>query len=160
VLSYLPFEISAVLFEAIKSEKFGYKDRFDLVFIDLLRNYKYAEYEIVWQDHSERIRLDSKLVTNKTSIGIITAWNPRSVKLSDEENTKRNSELMADLSAIGCTFVKSKAHDPLNEWPFEEGFAVFGLTKSQIIELARKYEQFAVVYLESGRPSELVWCAK
>lgn len=159
-VSYLPFDMSGVLFQAIQDSRFAYLHRFDSVFIQLIKMYKNAEYEILWNDNSERIRIDGKIVTNKTTIGIITAANPKSVELSSDENDRRNENLKRDLEEIGCKFVDSIAHDPLKIWQQEKGFAVFGLTKMQLVELARKYEQHAIVFLEDGNPSELVWCTK
>jgi len=158
-LSYLPYEISNIVFQSYSSLQFGYSHRFDSVLINLLKNYKNADYEILWNNQSEKVKIDGKIVSNKTTIGIITAYNPKSIVISDEQNELRNENLKKDLDDLKCTYVKAVSHDPLEVWKAENGFAVLGLTKTQLIQLAKKYEQHAVVFLESGKPSELVWCS-
>ncbi|TNE73800.1 DUF3293 domain-containing protein [bacterium] len=158
VLSYTPQRISDLLFDVYHSERFFYKNTYDLNILSHLKGYKNSRYEIHWNDGVESVALDGKLRTNKTSIAILTAQNPESTIFTQEENEQRNECLKKDLLALGCQFVKANSSDPSGNWLPEVGFAVIGLTKQQSVELAKKYNQNAIVYLEEGMPAELVWC--
>jgi len=81
---------------------------------------------------------------------IITAHNPRSERLSSEDNALRHEELGRDLKALGLEYTPSTGESPDRSW-VEEGFAVFDMALEQALELGRKYEQHAIVYGEGER---------
>ena len=87
---------------------------------------------------------------------IITAHNPRSERLSSEENARRHAELERDLKALGLEYAPSTGESPDGSW-LEEGFSVFGVSLEQALELGRKYGQHAIVWGEGGRVA-LGWC--
>ncbi len=73
---------------------------------------------------------------------IITAYNPRNIPLSDDENRARNSLLYNELNskwtvlaATGCL-----------EGHCEAGFLVYDITLTEAVTLGKKYEQYAVFY--------------
>ncbi|GAL37988.1 hypothetical protein JCM19240_2912 [Vibrio maritimus] len=80
------------------------------------------------------------------SYAVITACNPRSRKLSDEENCIKNRELERNLADF-C-HVSVNVGDPSFEW-VEASFAV-DIPFSQACELAQKYEQNAIYWVENG----------
>jgi hypothetical protein len=77
---------------------------------------------------------------------IITACNPRSRKLSDQENCIKNRELQRNLAHFHYASVN--VGDPSFEW-VEASFAV-DISLSQACELAQKYEQNAIYWVENG----------
>lgn len=157
-ISYLPFDLSDCLFRFYEDQNFGFDLVYDLALVQWIKSYKKAIYEILWNDKVEVVMLDSKLRINKTTIGLITAANPNSNILTEDENQERNAELKQVLDEMKCTYVGSNGKDVSGSWPEEKGFAVLGLTKDQLIQLAKQFGQNAIVYLEDGKPSELVWC--
>ncbi|MGR5502386.1 DUF3293 domain-containing protein [Vibrio sp. DNB22_10_4] len=80
------------------------------------------------------------------SYAVITAFNPRSRKLSDEENCIKNRELEQNLADFH--HVSVNVGDPSFEW-VEASFAV-DISFSQACELAQKYEQNAIYWVENG----------
>ncbi len=87
---------------------------------------------------------------------IITAHNPRSERLSSQENAKRHEELGRDLKALGLEHTPSTGESPDGRW-VEEGFAVFDVSPEQALELGRKYGQHAILWGE-GEKVALAWC--
>ena len=73
---------------------------------------------------------------------MITAANPFSRLLSEEENRLRNQELGTDLHLLGLAMYLGIGRDPLSAW-FEEGWVVTGISEPALVELAQKYEQNA-----------------
>jgi Protein of unknown function (DUF3293) len=86
---------------------------------------------------------------------IITAFNPRSVRLLLSENEERDRQLRNELVLRGLTFCRSEAIDPEEEWPAESGFLVPGLNLEAAAEIARRYDQNAIVFGEVRGPAEL-----
>ena len=83
------------------------------------------------------------------SYAFITAWNPFSKTVSDEENHTANEALKSELGqyriyeGIGIPKQPSK-------WEGEQSFLVLGINKDEAIRLGTKYEQNAIIYGEAG----------
>ena len=74
---------------------------------------------------------------------VITAWNPFSKQLSLDENRRRNSELEKDLLALRAELLKAIGRS--NDWKwFEESLAVRNMSLSEIVQVAKKYQQNAI----------------
>jgi hypothetical protein len=74
---------------------------------------------------------------------VITAWNPFSKQLSLDENRRRNSELENDLLAVNAELLKAIGRS--NDWKwFEESLAVRNMSLSEIVQVAKKYQQNAI----------------
>jgi hypothetical protein len=86
----------------------------------------------------------------------LTAWNPRSQCLSTEANQERNLALEAILAARGYRYLAGAGISRKNEWAPEESFFVIGLEENDAIELAKQFEQNAIVVGEIGQASRLV----
>jgi hypothetical protein len=86
---------------------------------------------------------------------IITAFNPRSVVLSLEENEERDRQLRNELVLRGMTFCRTEAVDPNGAWPAEHGFLVPGINVETAAGIARHYDQNAIVFGELEGPANL-----
>ena len=74
---------------------------------------------------------------------VITAWNPFSKQLSLDENRRRNRELENDLLAVNAELLKAIGRS--NDWKwFEESLAVRNMSLSEIVQVAKKYQQNAI----------------
>ena len=74
---------------------------------------------------------------------VITAWNPFSKQLSLDENRRRNSELENDLLTVNAELLKAIGRS--NDWKwFEESLAVRNMSLSEIVQVAKKYQQNAI----------------
>jgi hypothetical protein len=87
---------------------------------------------------------------------ILTAYNPGSQPLSQEENQRRHRQLESEIQRLGLAYTPSLSTSPEGTWA-EEGFAVFAIGLEEALALGRKFEQQAVVWGEGGRVF-LAWC--
>lgn len=88
----------------------------------------------------------------------ITSDNPGSQRRSNTENERQRSVLHAELanSSYELTPAKSVADD--GEWPDEYGFWVQPIDRETAVEIARKYQQNAIVFVDDHGEIELVFC--
>ena len=91
---------------------------------------------------------------NFTTWCFITAWNPFSKALSNEENKALNLLLEADLTSY--SHFPAKGQDTLGDWPPEISFFVGNITKAQAVDLGKKYHQNAIVFGENNSLAELL----
>jgi hypothetical protein len=92
-----------------------------------------------------------------TSAVVVTAYNPRSVVLSDAENRARHAELTALLDASGYDYALGEGRDPTGQWKAELECVVFGVSVETGLELARRFAQNAIVFVTRGGVPELVY---
>jgi hypothetical protein len=92
-----------------------------------------------------------------TTAVVVTAYNPRSVVLSDAENRARHAALTALLEARGCDYALGEGRDPTGHWKAELECVVFGIPVEVGLELARRFEQNAIVFVQRGEPPELAY---
>ena len=82
---------------------------------------------------------------------MITAANPYSQLLTDEENKTRNQSLHLELSNISDLILPAIGRDPTSDWS-EHGWVLPSQDASLLIDLARKFQQNAIFkFSESGK---------
>lgn len=87
----------------------------------------------------------------------ITAYNPYSKELSDNENESRNSLLKKDLKELGLLVYEGFGRSKNPDFPWQEkSFFVPGISRAAAINLGTKYEQNAIVFGEHKGPAELI----
>jgi len=86
----------------------------------------------------------------------ITACNPFSNSLSDEDNQLRNIQLKADLNNLNIKFIDGFGQDPLGEWAGESSFFALGIDYDLASELGAKYEQNAIVWCDADAVPHLI----
>ena len=84
----------------------------------------------------------------------ITAYNPFSEELTDEENSRRHAELIALLTDHTYFEGEGLGTDP--EWKPEKSILIIGITKEDAKSLGTKFQQNAIVYGELHQPAELL----
>lgn len=77
---------------------------------------------------------------------VITAWNPRSIRLSKEQNQERNHQLQQWLTDYDWTYVRVASHD--GHW-YEESFAV-NMSFNDALLLANRLSQNAIYQVKDG----------
>ncbi len=90
----------------------------------------------------------------------ITAENPLSAELTEEENRQRQAELESLLTTRGLTFFPGTGTgegDQADAWS-ESSFLVLGIALEEALSLGRQFRQCAVVWGELGGPAELHYC--
>ena len=90
---------------------------------------------------------------------VITACNPGSLKLSEEENHVRQEALVARLRALGLPFVAAENLADAGDWPVERGFWVSSprLGRPLALALGREFGQVAVLWGQTGDVAQLLW---
>jgi hypothetical protein len=86
----------------------------------------------------------------------ITAYNPRSRLLTDEENHHRNAELRQILIERGFFFTEGEGRCDDPAWKPEKSFFVPGVTRQFALDLGQRFNQNAVVFGIVGGPAELL----
>ena len=96
--------------------------------------------------------LDSRGVATAV---IVTAYNPRSVVLTEAENQARHRALTDLLRERGHDFQIGEGRDPLGHWKAEVECVVYGLSLEIGLEIAHAFEQNAIVFIRRGGAPEL-----
>ncbi len=88
----------------------------------------------------------------------ITAWNPKSEPLTEQENQARQEELEEELRDAGYAFFRGQGEADNGEWPPEDSVLVAGISREEAVRYGRSYRQNAIVYGRRGEAAELVSC--
>jgi hypothetical protein len=92
-----------------------------------------------------------------TTAVVVTAYNPRSIVLAEAENRARHGALTALLEAGGYDYALGEGRDPTGHWKAELECVVFGIPVEAALEIARRFEQNAIVFVARGGLPELVY---
>ena len=130
---------------------------------DLLAAYLGAEYAVFTEPEivlriGERSGALSVLLeeTGVESAAFVTAANPKGELAGPEHNALAAEALMRAQAEAGYACLPSEGRDPRGEWPPEPGVLILGISRHEAEVLGRSYDQNAIVYVEKGRPPELV----
>lgn len=120
----------------------------------------------------KEFRQDGELVPHRayesyqavSTVGLITAHNPRGRYFGHRQNFESNGRLLEDIKSLGCPATTVRG---MYEGHVEETFVITNITEEDIFRLAEKHNQEAVIwgyrreaedhhfvmfYLENGRP--------
>jgi hypothetical protein len=86
---------------------------------------------------------------------VVTAFNPRSQVLTPDANEARHRALVRLLEERGLTFLYGEGRDPSGQWNAETECVVFGIPLAEGLEIARRFEQNAIVFIERGKAPRL-----
>jgi len=87
----------------------------------------------------------------------VTACNPRSLLLSDEENTRRMADLETTVRQAGWRYYRGHGVGKDRRWPPEPSLLIVDIEESEAVGLARHFGQNAIVAGRPGEPARLVW---
>lgn len=91
------------------------------------------------------------------SWAFMTAWNPCSKMLSTPENERLNAQLLPSLE--GHKYAGATAIPDDDSWPNEPGFVILDMPISELLSLAERFQQNAIVTGQGGGVPELIWVA-
>ncbi len=122
---------------------------------DLLQAYRDAVYEI----HVDTvIRLKVSEYSHSleelhrkhqcTTSALITACNPRSQILSEQENSQRMAALSEAVEKLGYAHLPAVACGPLGSWPDEPSLWIAGMTKNEAEDLATAFQQNGFLWID------------
>lgn len=101
--------------------------------------------------------LDALLqATGRDCAAFITAWNPMSQQLSQNENQRRQKNMLNELNARNLSIVCGIGQHPTNGWPGEESILVLGLELDAARTVAKAFGQIAFVWASKGALVQLV----
>ena len=83
----------------------------------------------------------------------ITAWNPRSEQLTDDENDDRQGVLLTDIEKIRLNYLVG--YGQREDWR-EYSYLVLGIQKEQAPSMAIRFEQNAYVWIGPEGIPELI----
>ena len=127
---------------------------------DLITAYMNAEYRVegfskpiyIGQNTTDADNILSK--NNLTEWAYITAYNPMSCSLEEEENIRRNSELRKLVNDY--IVIEGEGQDKQKEWPAEKSFFIAGISLDNAKSLAVTFGQRAIVYGQFEQPARLI----
>ena len=90
------------------------------------------------------------------SAAFITACNPASELLNDDDNAVRHAALYADVQAAVYKCLQGEGRDPGGTCPAERSLLILGIEHAAAAKLSQHCGQSAWVWLVSGCPAELV----
>ncbi len=131
---------------------------------DLYDAYRNTSYQVFNSDLSIHIgdfhnNLDQLLEDHQCETwAFITASNPRSKTLLEDENLKRHQLLLDDLTAFILFEGQGVGEDPA--WKPELSVLVLGIPQELAIEIGKKYDQNAIVTGIKGGVAELTLTAQ
>ena len=83
----------------------------------------------------------------------ITAWNPRSEQLSDEENDDRQGVLLTDIEKLRLNYLVG--YGQREDW-IEYSYLILGIHQDQATAMAARFEQNAYVWVGPAGIPELI----
>lgn len=102
-------------------------------------------------------QLENLLTTyGATSWAYITAYNPRSVSLTAEENERRHAQLLQQAQGLGCRTISGHGVGDDGMWPPEKSLFILEIEREEARELGRRFGQNAIIYGKRGGTPELL----
>jgi len=114
---------------------------------ELLSKYEKTVVEIYWD--SRILNYQEYFNFTGEPFYMITAANPFSDELSSDENDALNEKLKLELLGLNLEIFPGIGRDTSSAW-LEKGWIVRGLTESDLIALAQKYDQNAIFMFDAS----------
>ena len=88
----------------------------------------------------------------------VTAFNPASNLLSEQDNIERQRQLGRLVSSQGYLSYSGEGIAENSRWPPEASLLILGIQRADAVQLAQKFGQLAIVCGAVGHAAELVLC--
>ena len=86
----------------------------------------------------------------------ISAFNPRSIPITYEENERRHDELHCVAQGFGYPTLSGHGVGDDGVWPPEKSLLIIGIGRDDALALGRRFEQSAIVFGERGGIPDLI----
>lgn len=93
---------------------------------------------------------------NANCCAFITASNPYSRLVDDQQNAERQAALARELEQRGLTFFHGIGRHPSGSWPPETSYLVLGLSLEAAKALGTEYQQNAILWCGADAVPELI----
>ncbi|GBG13938.1 uncharacterized protein NMK_1490 [Novimethylophilus kurashikiensis] len=87
----------------------------------------------------------------------ISAYNPLSQPLGDEENRHRHQQLIERVESRQQSWYEGMGRPDRNDWKPEYGLFLPGIAKRDALALAKRFQQIALVFSQRGQPPQLIY---
>lgn len=130
---------------------------------DLIAAYRAAVYEVdvdgkvlAFHIGQPNAALEDFMAKRGAASGVfITAYNPRSRVRPEEENAVAHGALIEAVRRAGKDYAPARGRDADDDGPTEAGLFVLGLSREDGLALARRFHQYAIVFVAKGAPPAL-----
>ena len=130
---------------------------------DLLKSYKLANYHVdalpsfilKIDIHSPELESIYK-TSHKHTAAFITAFNPYSQELSNQENKDRNHKLEELIQSLDFDYIHGEGKCGDGDWDGEKSFLIFGISEKQASEIGKEFEQNAIVWCDKDAIPQLL----
>lgn len=95
---------------------------------------------------------------NSYSWAFISAFNPFSSLLSDEENERRHNDLVENVKAKKWRYREGKGMPADENWKSEKSLLILDISKPDAIRMGKAFNQNAIVFGRLNQAPELVFC--
>jgi Protein of unknown function (DUF3293) len=120
-----------------------------MAYLETVYNTAAHRFTLSNQDHGLELFVNRRF-------SVLTAANPFSQQYSDSVNSARNEQLKLEIEKLGFEHDWSYGEQSDQSWR-EDGFVIFDAPLKVTLELARKFEQNAILYGEKSNVA-LAWC--
>lgn len=122
---------------------------------ELERAYRDAVYVVHAKDKKIQLKVgdsNSEMVDlmrlhGVKSAALITAFNPRSVLVTAQENARNHNALVTDINVLGLESLSGEGGDVSNAWPSEPSVLVLGISLQDAELLSDRYKQNAFLWI-------------
>ena len=91
-----------------------------------------------------------------STAAFITAYNPFSQQLSEDENSERQTRLVDEIQSRGLSLFQGLGQHPNHQWQGEPSVLILGIALEAAKKLARTYEQNAFVWCDEACTPQLI----
>ncbi len=88
----------------------------------------------------------------------ISACNPHSSLVSDEENVRRHNDLAENVKSRKLRFREGKGIPADESWKSEKSLFILDISKPDAIQMGKEFHQNAIVFGRLNQVPELVFC--
>jgi hypothetical protein len=130
---------------------------------ELLESYKLAHYHVdgspsfilkIGHYSPELDHIYKTCLMKKAAF--ITAFNPASIELSNQENKERNQQLEEKIKTLHLCYFHGEGKCDESEGSSEESFLVFEIDQTEAIRLGKEFGQNAIVWIPENSTPELL----
>lgn len=122
---------------------------------ELERAYRDAVYVVHAKDKNIHLKVgdsnsemgDLMRLHGVKSAALITAFNPRSVLVTAQENVRNHNALVADINVLGLESLSGEGGDVSNAWPSEPSVLALGISLQDAELLSDRYRQNAFLWI-------------
>ncbi len=124
-------------------------------------NYKINSPEILIILDERNPEIDNLLKkVNKKSWAFLSAYNPYSILVPEEQNFSNQKKLKKILEDENYFFYEGIGTSKDNSFPEEQNFLILGISLERTIELGLEFEQTAFIYAEFEFEAKLIFTSE